>query len=174
MMSFLSVSRWGRVLGVLVVASLAFPVAAGAQETAAGADRERDAVLSVVQQFFDVLESRDVEAGALLVAPEGRFFSTREKDGEPVVRVSGRDDFLASLASGEEALLERMWDPEVRVRGPIATVWTLYDFHREREFSHCGVDAFSLVRTEAGWQIVSCVYTVEPSGCPDSPLGPVN
>jgi hypothetical protein len=172
MMSFRAVSRWQKVVGVCAIAGFALSVAASARGDEGAAGREEDAVLSIVQQFFDVLESRDVEAGAGLVAPEVRFFSTREKDGESVVRTSGRDEFLASLASGEEALLERMWDPEVRIRGRIAMVWTLYDFHRDGEFSHCGVDAFSLVKTEAGWQIVSCIYTVEPAGCPANPGGP--
>ena len=47
-----------------------------------------------------------------------------------------------------------------------------YDFHRDGEFSHCGVDAFTLVRTESGWKISGGVYTVETEGCAPSPLGP--
>jgi hypothetical protein len=39
------------------------------------------------------------------------------------------------------------------------------------KFSHCGVDAITLVRTDAGWRIASFVYTVEETGCAPSPLG---
>jgi hypothetical protein len=33
------------------------------------------------------------------------------------------------------------------------------------------MDAFTLVRVDGGWQIASATYTVEPEGCPASPLG---
>jgi hypothetical protein len=32
------------------------------------------------------------------------------------------------------------------------------------------VDAFSLIKTSEGWKIDGFVYTVEPAGCPESPL----
>jgi hypothetical protein len=68
--------------------------------------------------------------------------------------------------------LERMWDPEVRIQGAIAAVWTRYDFHRDGKFSHCGTDAFNLVKTAEGWKIASAMWTVERTGCVPSPLGP--
>jgi len=43
----------------------------------------------------------------------------------------------------------------------IAVVWTPYEFHVNGEFSHCGVDAFSLVRIDGQWKIAGIVYTVE-------------
>jgi hypothetical protein len=58
-----------------------------------------------------------------------------------------------------------MWDPEVRIDGPMATLWAPYDFHRSGEFSHCGVDAFQLALKEDGWRIVSIIYTVRRLGC---------
>ncbi|MDP3000701.1 MAG: hypothetical protein Q8N47_24670 [Bryobacterales bacterium] len=39
--------------------------------------------------------------------------------------------------------------PHVR----IAVVWTPCDIHWDRKFSHCGVDAFSLIKTSEGWKI---------------------
>jgi hypothetical protein len=64
-----------------------------------------------------------------------------------------------------------MWDARVKIHGPIAVVWTPYDFYRGGRFSHCGVDAFTLVRVAGGWRIATGTYTVEPAGCPASPLG---
>jgi hypothetical protein len=66
-----------------------------------------------------------------------------------------------------------MWDPDVRIHGAIAVVWTRYDFWVDGKFSHCGVDAFDLVKTAEGWRIAGGVYTVERTGCPPSPLGPL-
>ena len=59
---------------------------------------------------------------------------------------------------------ERIWNPEVRVNGLIATVWAPYDFWIDGKFSHCGVDQFDLIKTEEGWKIAGGVYTRrEPS-----------
>ena len=37
----------------------------------------------------------------------------------------------------------------------------------------CGIDDFSLVLTPTGWKIAAATYTVERTGCPESPLGPL-
>jgi len=65
-----------------------------------------------------------------------------------------------------------MWDPNVLIHKEIAVVWAKYDFHREGKFSHCGVDAFNLVKTPEGWKISGIIYTVEKEGCGESPIGP--
>ena len=63
--------------------------------------------------------------------------------------------------------IERTWNPEVRVRGTLATVWAAYDFHFGTQFSHCGVDAVQLLKVPSrGWQIVSIADTFERDGCP--------
>lgn len=65
-----------------------------------------------------------------------------------------------------------MWDPKIMIHKEIAIVWTKYDFHREGKFSHCGVDAFNLIKAPGGWKISGIIYTVEKEGCEESPLGP--
>ena len=62
-------------------------------------------------------------------------------------------------------MIERAWNPEVRVEGTLATVWAEYDFHFVSTFSHCGVDAVQLLRTGSGWKIVSIADTYQREGC---------
>ncbi|MBM3744467.1 MAG: nuclear transport factor 2 family protein [Acidobacteria bacterium] len=143
-------------------------------EAAAGAAtdaHEEQAVLAVVQRFFDILASRDPVAARDLFLPEGRFVVLSEKDGKQVITARSFTEFLDGLPKGKEKLLERMWDPRVTIHGALAAVWTPYDFHRDGRFSHCGVDAFHLVKTESGWKITGAIYTVERTGC-RSPLPP--
>ena len=129
------------------------------------------AVLDLVRDFFDAMAAGDGTAWERTVLEDVVLVgTTRTMDGVALNRI-GRDEFL-SLLDGATGLLERMWEPVVRVHGAIAMVWTPYDFHREGEFSHCGIDAFSLVKTNEGWRIASIVWTVEPVGCEPSPLGP--
>lgn len=129
-------------------------------------------VLAAVQQFFDTMETKDVQQARDVLDPEGRFVSVRWTDGNEVVRGSSLSGFIDGLEKDGPALLERMWEPEVMIHGPIAVVWTRYDFHRDGAFSHCGVDAFQLVRSDGRWKITGGAYTVERENCPASPLGP--
>ncbi len=155
----MSVARFWRRVAILAAA---FPLAGIAQP-------EEKAVLAVVQQFFDVLASRDAAAARELFLPEARFVVVNESAGKRAVTGRSFAEFTEGLAKGKEKLLERMWSPEVRIRGGMASVWTPYDFHRDGKFSHCGVDAFHLVKTEGGWKIAGAMYTVEKQGCESRP-----
>ena len=133
---------------------------------------ERAAVLDVVQGFFDALEDRDPEAARALLLPGGRFVSMRETEAGVRMGDQSHEDFVAGLGSIEVEMLERYWDPVVHIHRDIAMVWTPYDFYTDREFSHCGIDAFSLVLVDGRWRIATAIYTVETSGCDPGPLGP--
>jgi len=133
--------------------------------TALAAGPEEKAVLAVVQGFFDVLASRDAAAGRELLADGGQFtIVTIDKD-KVVTRIRTFADFLSTIGAGKEKLLERMQNPKVEIHGPIASVWTKYDFQRDGKFSHCGVDGFHLVKSGNAWKITGAIYTVEKDGC---------
>lgn len=155
-------------LAVAVSACVGTPVA-----DRPGRSDEEKAVLAAVQQFFDTMHTRDVAGARSVLDDQGAFVSVRwSDDGTRTVRRSPNAAYLDGLAAGQATNLERMWNAEVRVHGPIAVVWTPYDFHVDGTFSHCGIDAFQLLRTDAGWTITGGTYTVERTGCAESPLGP--
>jgi hypothetical protein len=145
---------------------------AQAPATPAGGD-EKAAVLAAVQAFFDTMTSKDAAGAGRVLVAEGRLFSVREQDGQSVVRSRVNQEYLDGLAQQKQRYVERAWDADVRIHGPIAVVWTAYDFWIDGTFSHCGVDLFNLVKTNDGWKISGGVYTVERTGCPPSPLGPL-
>ena len=161
---------------ILILVSIAMTLSCSVGSKPANHERTADeaAALSAVQRFFDTMTSKDVAGASAVLDPEGDFVSVRwNDDGKRVVRRASNRDYLDGLAAGAKTLLERMWDPDVQVHGPIATVRTPYDFHIDGVFSHCGVDVFQLLQTEGGWIITGGTYTVERTGCPKSPLGPV-
>ena len=145
-------------------------LAATASGARAGDDRA--AVVVVVQRLFDAMARRDTIAARALLLPGASFVSIRGDTAGARPRTQSDTSFLRMLATGREALLERMWQPVVHVDGPVASVWTPYDFHTDGKWSHCGVDAVSLVRTAAGWRVTSIAYTVNRRDCAPSPLGP--
>ena len=150
-----------------LLALLLMPAPAHAQ-----ADAEEDAILGAVQQLFDAMAARDTLAARAVLLPEGGFFSIRDGDDGPRVGASSHRDFLKQLTMPGDDWLERMWNPTILIHGRMAVVWTKYDFHRNGAFSHCGVDAFNLLKTADGWKIAATTYTAEPEGCEESPLGP--
>ncbi len=64
-----------------------------------------------------------------------------------------------------------MWESKVLIHGRIAVVWTAYDFFRNGEFEHGGVEAFNLLKTNAGWKIAGTIFTHEHSDLDESPWG---
>ena len=126
---------------------------------------EEEAVLAVVQKFFDTMTARDVVGARETLIIEGQIASFREGPDRATVRTTPLKTYLEGLGSGTRLLEERMWDPTVIIHGRIAVVWTPYDFYNDGELSHCGIDIFSLLMTDEEWKIAGLTYTFEPMGC---------
>lgn len=159
-------------VSVFAGATLAIPRGARAQGAVAS---DSAAVLAVVERLFGAMSRRDTMAARALLLPGSRLTSMRADTlgGSAALRTQSDVELLIGLATGRDTLRERMWSPVVRVHGALADVWAPYDFHVNGKRTHCGVDVFSIVRSAAGWQIAGITYTVEPTGCPESPLGPL-
>lgn len=126
---------------------------------------EEAAAVATVNQLFDAMRTRDTTTIRRLLHPELRIFVPSMRNGQPVVRTSGVEQFIGSVASAQQTLDERAIDPEVRIDGGLASVWTYYDFILGDEFSHCGIDALHLARTPDGWRIIGLAYTTRSTGC---------
>lgn len=131
----------------------------------------KDSIVAVVQEFFRTMTANDSTGAAKTIQADGMMFSFQPRGDSTVLTHATLASFPVMLATNKRTLVERMWDPTVLVHGTIATVWADYDFHINGDFSHCGVDAFTLARDTAGWRIVNITYTVERTGCKPSPLG---
>ena len=130
---------------------------------------EERAVIEAAQAMFDAMEALDPEAFLASMVPEGFLRAI----GFETTQSTTRDRFAARLANQTQPMFERMWNPEVRIDGPVATLWAPYDFYRGIEFSHCGTDAFQLAKTGGTWKVVLVSYTVQmPPDCSTHPEGP--
>ncbi len=148
-----------RFIVVLVLGALLAPAAVSAQSA------ESD-VLAVITGLFDGMRAGDSAAVRAAFAPEARLMTAFERDGVPTLHTGSLDRFVALVGSPhDEVWDERIWGTEIRIDGLLATVWTNYAFHLGEKLSHCGVDAFQLVRREHGWQIVHLIDTRRTEGC---------
>ena len=134
---------------------------------------EKAAVVEIVRVFFEAMTAKDVEQSSAVMTADGVLYGYRENDDGMQINRSTHASFLEGLATGQNVLIERFWDPTVLLHDRMAVVWTPYDLFIDGEFSHCGIDNFSLLKTEEGWKITGIVYSMEPDGCAASPLGPL-
>ena len=138
-------------------------------------DAERAAILGTVQALFDALAEGDGQILREIMHPDVLMHSVeRADDGTRSSSTSTRDQLIARLEGSEQVLTERMFNPEVRVSGDLAMVWTPYDFYVGDELSHCGADALLLTRADdESWMIIALSWTrLQPPECELHPDGP--
>lgn len=129
-------------------------------------------VVATVERLFSNMRTRDTAAlreqldTTLLLVVHGTA-----TDGSPRMSQRTVPQFLRSIAASTEELRERMWHPEVRVDGALATLWAPYDFHIGERFSHCGHDAVHLARRNGRWIVTALAYTIQQTGCTPAPIG---
>lgn len=134
-------------------------------------DARRITVMAVVDSALGHINSGDLIALSDLMLPEAQFFPAREQAGRGgtyTVRT-----VAAQRAAGKRApIIERGYDPIVRVAGTIASVWMPYDLWAEGKWSHCGIDLLTLVQVGSTWRIANFTYTIEqPPACRMHPDG---
>jgi uncharacterized protein (TIGR02246 family) len=148
-------------LTVLTLACLSAPVSLGAQAS------DEAAVRAVVQDLFRHMKAGDADAMASLFHDDIRLVSTGvDGSGRPMAQVVPIQAWLDGVRGSTAELDEQVGDLEVRISQGLATVWTPYTLLVDGEFSHCGVDAFQLVRTPDGWRIMEVADTRMQEGCP--------
>ena len=141
--------------------------------TRAESQTPRDSVVATVNEFFRAMTARDTAALARVQFADGILYAAPMQGDSVAIRRGTFEGFAQQLAGTRDTYVERMWEPTVLMHGPLAVVWAPYDFHRNKTFSHCGVDAFTLLRSPTGWKIATVSYTTEATGCKPSPLGPL-
>lgn len=150
------------IAAALLVASLVLAPTAAAQQTT-----EQKEVLAVLAKFFDGMTRRDTALSRAVMLPGSVFYATLNGRTE----ASSDTAYINSLTRGSQKLVERIHNPSVYVHGPVAEVWTLYEFIIDGKRSHCGVDSFTFVQTPTGWRMATAVYSIQRDGCPTVPTG---
>ena len=92
---------------------------------------------------------------------------SRDKANATVIR---HEDSVAGFMKAigtphRETWYEEIWDLEIRIDGDFAQAWCDYAFYVDNNFSHCGVDAFHLVRENGAWKIFHLADTRRKTPC---------
>ncbi len=93
-----------------------------------------------------------------------------------VVVMSGAQFIRATTAPNGQPLDEPLRNLRVQIHQDLATVWAEYQVRSGGQVTHCGFDAFQLVRRGGRWRILNVSDTFQQQGCgpvwPDAPIFP--
>lgn len=132
----------------------------------AQADDEAD-VRAAITALFDAMRTRDGDAVRRAFTDDARLQTVA---GRPDGTVELRTDAVENFATAVAAPSDQVWDERIdqwhiRVDGALAVATTDYSFFLGERFSHCGINAFQLLRTAEGWKIFQLVDTRRRAGC---------
>ncbi len=130
-------------------------------------DTEEAAVSEVIDQIFDGMRNADSTAVGALLHQDIRMQSTGyDQNGEPYLTAGSAARWLQSIAKYEAGSLdERLYSRVIEVDPPLATAWTEYSFFLNGELSHCGTNAFQLIKTAKGWKVHQVTDTRRRENC---------
>ena len=134
-------------------------------------DGESKAAIAVADSLLAALSSGDRTTLRRLILDSAVVGGAGVRDGAE--RLSLRTWGLYTATEGGAKFTERGFDATARVQDRVAVVWMPYDLYRGDAWSHCGVDTFTLMKSEGRWRVAALIYTIEqPPACRKHPSGP--
>jgi hypothetical protein len=132
------------------------------------ADDSKDA-MAVVNKLWAAMAASDPAGIVALHNPGAQLVAViKTRDGKTVVRNLTVDEFSKGFADKTHTVKEDMYTSDIKVDGDLASVWGRYVFFVDGKVSHCGIDAFHLVRTDGVWKIGGIASTIDAGGCTDA------
>ncbi|MCB1024194.1 MAG: amidohydrolase family protein [Acidobacteria bacterium] len=133
---------------------------------------DEEAAGEVADKLFEAMKAKDAAGIRATFLENGQLTALdkpRSGEGLSTTRNFSADAFakMISEAKGGE-FIEKMPNKEVKIYGDSAVVYGRYTFHVGENFSHCGTNAFHLLRTETGWKIANGTSTLETANCEES------
>lgn len=121
-----------------------------------------------VDELFAAMRAGDSARLAAAFHPAAEITSVNAVDGEVALVRLAAGEFVGALAGlGVDVADERLGRADVRVDGDLASVWVPYRFYTAGAFSHCGTNAFTLVREPGGpWRVLRVTDTRRTTDCP--------
>ena len=129
---------------------------------------DKDDIKKTITTLFDGMRKGDSAMVRSTFAKGIVFQGVAAKDGDNMVESESADGFVKAVGTPHK----EMWDEritwgDIKVDGPLASVWTPYKFYLGAAFSHCGLDYYQLLKTKAGWKIIYLIDTRRKDNCPE-------
>ncbi len=128
---------------------------------------EKAEILKVVNQVFEAMRTSDSTLlKEAFVEKPATYTIFNTKTSETRFIVDDFRNFINAVGKPKEDVWnEPIWAEKVEIDGPMASVWVEYAFYVNDKFSHCGVDAFQLVKLDGKWKIFHLADTRRRASC---------
>ena len=128
---------------------------------------DEKAIRATIDKLFTGMRNSDTAMLASAFSPTAVMQTiVRKQDGGLVVRTETVGDFITAISKPRtDQLDERIVYGGIQTDGPLASVWTPYEFYVGTKFSHCGVNSFQLVKLNGDWKIQYIIDTRRKENC---------
>jgi hypothetical protein len=153
-----------KIIGFILLGFLAnFPLFAQNQVFT----KEEKELVAAIDTFFAYFHKADTANIRALFHPKATLKALKYKENKPEVSEDNLQGLLLALATLPKTtkIEERILGYKVQIDADLATVWTPYQFFVNDKLSHCGANAFTLVKVADKWQIVAIIDTRRKEKC---------
>jgi hypothetical protein len=129
---------------------------------------EEVGVTETIKRLFKGMELGDSTMVHSTFTQEVTFATIfRDKSNNVVLhRENSPEGFLKAVGTPhKEVWYEEIWNLKIQIDGDFSQAWCDYAFYADKNFSHCGADAFHLIKQKEGWLIFHLADTRRKIGC---------
>lgn len=132
-----------------------------------GQNADSTDVRAVIDQLFEGMRTGDSSLVAATFHRDIQMISAfNNKEGEPNSVMGSAEEFKNAVGTPHEDIWdERISNVKIQLDGNLAQVWMNYSFYLNDKFSHCGVNAVQLIRTNNGWKMIHLADTRRLTDC---------
>jgi len=127
-----------------------------------------DSVKMAINQLFIAMKNSDANLLKLCFTDSAIMQTISfDKQGKLIVNNESITVFIETISHlSKDAADERIVFDVIKLDGPLANVWASYDFFYNKQYTHCGVDNFVLVKESSGsWKIQYLIDTRRKDSC---------
>jgi hypothetical protein len=134
---------------------------------AMNAQGDIDLIKSTINQMFDGMRKGDSTMVSAVFVKDAKMQSViTDENGSTQLRTGSLASFLRAIGTPhDEVWDERISFEQILIDGPLASVWTPYQFYRGGKYSHCGYNSFQMAKIAGEWKIVYIVDTRGGEDC---------
>ena len=126
-------------------------------------------VMKPIHALFEGMQKADSAAVKNTFLYEATLFTSyTNSKGADIFQEMEVDEFVTAIANrpkDQPDWIEKLYNIDIKIDGNVAQVWAEYSFFIGDTFSHCGIDAFQLVKTNGSWKILQIVDTRRGNNC---------
>ena len=151
---------------LLLILVLLYPHSGAGGYVFAQTDQEQ--IIVSINQLFEGMRQNDTTMMRKVLHSSCFLKSIgKAKTGEVELQEDPISGWFKNVGTKREGVIidERLTSYDIKIDGEMAMAWTPYELYVSDKFYHCGVDMFTLMKTDSGWKIIGIVDTRRKENC---------